>query len=52
MTADQLKEMSNNGIEIESHTFKHDDLSTLDEAKQLETLKDSKVALEKSLENL
>ncbi|EIF6289939.1 polysaccharide deacetylase family protein [Clostridium perfringens] len=47
MTADQLKEMSNNGIEIESHTFKHDDLSTLDEAKQLETLKDSKVALEK-----
>lgn len=50
MTADQLKEMSNNGIEIESHTFKHDDLSILDEAKQLETLKDSKVNLEKIIE--
>ncbi|WP_300258041.1 polysaccharide deacetylase family protein [Clostridium sp.] len=47
MTADQLKEMSNNGIEIESHTFKHDDLSILDEANQIETLKNSKVNLEK-----
>lgn len=47
MTAEQLKEMSDNGIEIESHTFKHDDLSKLDETQQLETLKKSKNDLEK-----
>lgn len=47
MTADELKEMSDNGIEIESHTFKHDDLSTLDENKQIETFKSSKENLEK-----
>ena len=47
MTNEELKEMSDNGIEIESHTFKHDDLSTLDENKQFETFKSSKEALEK-----
>lgn len=47
MTVEQLKEMSDNGIEIESHTFKHDDLSKLDETQQLETLKNSKNDLEK-----
>lgn len=50
MTAEQLKEMSDNGIEIESHTFKHDDLSKLDETQQLETLKKSKNDLEKIIE--
>lgn len=47
MTTEQLKEMSNNGIEIESHTSKHDDLSKLNETEQVETLKNAKTSLEK-----
>lgn len=46
MTAEEIKEMSDNGIDIESHTAKHEDLSTLDEASQLETFKNSKEVLE------
>lgn len=50
MTTEQLKEMSNNGIEIESHTSKHDDLSKLNETEQVETLKNAKTSLEKIIE--
>lgn len=50
MTTEQIKEMSNNGIEIESHTSKHDDLSKLNETEQVETLKNSKTSLEKIIE--
>ncbi|ELC8443157.1 polysaccharide deacetylase family protein [Clostridium perfringens] len=50
MTTKQLKEMSNNGIEIESHTSKHDDLSKLNETEQVETLKNAKTSLEKIIE--
>ncbi|EGT3615143.1 polysaccharide deacetylase family protein [Clostridium perfringens] len=50
MTTEQIKEMSNNGIEIESHTSKHDDLSKLNETEQVETLKNSKISLEKIIE--
>lgn len=47
MTKEQLKEMSHNGFKVESHTSKHDDLSKLNEAQQIETLKKSKDNLEK-----
>ncbi|MDZ5254502.1 polysaccharide deacetylase family protein [Clostridium sp. LIBA-8841] len=50
MTTEQIKEMSNNGIQIESHTSKHDDLSKLNETEQVETLKNSKTSLEKIIE--
>lgn len=50
MTTEQIKEMSNNGIQIESHTSKHDDLSKLNETEQIETLKNAKTSLEKIIE--
>ena len=49
MSADQLKEMSDYGIDIESHTDNHVYLDTLSYDKQLKELKDSKEKLEKIL---
>lgn len=45
----ELKEMEENGVEIESHTVNHDKLSELDYNNQLKTLKDSKEFLGKVL---
>ncbi|SHJ74076.1 Polysaccharide deacetylase [Clostridium cavendishii DSM 21758] len=47
LTKEQIKEMSDYGIDIESHTQKHDNLSTLNLDKQYETMLNSKEALEK-----
>ncbi|MBC2165273.1 polysaccharide deacetylase family protein [Listeria booriae] len=41
-----LKEMSNNGIEMQSHTVHHQELNTLTYSQQLAELKDSKATLE------
>jgi peptidoglycan/xylan/chitin deacetylase (PgdA/CDA1 family) len=49
LTSDQLKELDANGIDIESHTSNHDKLGTLTYERQVETLKDSKMFLEKLL---
>lgn len=49
MTSNQLKELQNDGIEIESHTVNHEELSKISYEKQLKTLKESKEALEKLL---
>lgn len=49
LNSSQLREMSNNGIDIESHTVRHDDLSTLDYNEQLKTMKDSRNFLMKVL---
>ena len=49
MSASQLKEMSNYGIDIESHTDNHVYLDKLSYEKQLKELKDSKEKLEKIL---
>ncbi len=49
MNLEQLKEMEANGIDIQSHTVYHKNLKELSYDKQLETLKDSKEFLEKSL---
>ncbi|WP_258881137.1 polysaccharide deacetylase family protein [Clostridium tagluense] len=49
LSSDQLKEMQNNGIDIESHTNLHDKLGTLTYAAQLKTLKASKEYIEKTL---
>nr|WP_243108726.1 polysaccharide deacetylase family protein [Clostridium rectalis] len=49
LTSDQLIELNNNGIDIESHTANHDDLPTLSYENQLKTLKESKTFLEKTL---
>lgn len=46
----QIKEMSSNGIDIMSHTEKHEDLSTLNYDNQLYTMKTSKKFLEKILD--
>ncbi|AOR22534.1 polysaccharide deacetylase family protein [Clostridium taeniosporum] len=46
MLPSQVKEMSDYGIEIESHTFNHKELSTLSYDDQLKQLKDSKTKLE------
>jgi peptidoglycan/xylan/chitin deacetylase (PgdA/CDA1 family) len=48
LTSQQIKEMAENGISIQSHTVNHDDLSSLPYEKQLSTLEDSK----KQIENL
>jgi peptidoglycan/xylan/chitin deacetylase (PgdA/CDA1 family) len=48
MTSNQLKELQSNGIDIQSHTLDHEELTTLSYEKQLNTLKESK----KTLENL
>lgn len=49
MNSKQLKELQDNGIDIESHTFKHEELSSLSYEKQLTVLKQSKDTLEKIL---
>lgn len=49
MNSKQLKELQYNGIDIESHTFKHEELSSLSYEKQLTALKQSKDTLEKIL---
>lgn len=46
MTKAQVKEMSDWGIDIESHTAKHEDLSKLTLDQQYETMKNSKDQLE------
>nr|WP_199798768.1 polysaccharide deacetylase family protein [Clostridium tetani] len=46
LTSEQIIEMSNNGIDIQSHTTKHDDLLTLSYEDQLKTLVDSKKFLQ------
>lgn len=47
MTPNQVKEMSDYGIDIESHTVSHNKLSTLSYEEQLKELKNSKEAIEK-----
>ncbi|WP_254906471.1 polysaccharide deacetylase family protein [Clostridium tyrobutyricum] len=49
LTSKQLREMNENGIDIESHTVNHDDLDKLSYEKQLETLRNSKEFLENIL---
>lgn len=49
LTSNELKEMSNSNIDIQSHTLNHDNLSSLDYDAQIRTLKDSKEFLEKIL---
>lgn len=49
LTAQQLKEMDQNGISIESHTMDHPDLRQLSPAQAKAELKDSKALLEKML---
>lgn len=46
LNSDEIKEMSKNGIDIESHTVNHDKLNELSYNKQLQTLKNSKGFLE------
>lgn len=46
LSSEALKEMSSYGIDIQSHTVNHDDLSSLDYTNQLTTLKKSKAYLE------
>lgn len=46
LTGEQIKEMSDYGIDIESHTVSHSKLSTLSYEEQLKELKDSKEAIE------
>ena len=48
LTSNQLKELQSNGIDIQSHTLDHEELTTLSYEKQLNTLKESK----KNLENI
>lgn len=47
MSSDQLKDMVNYGIDIESHTVNHVHLDTLSYEEQLKELKDSKATIEK-----
>lgn len=49
LTSDELKELQQNGIDIESHTINHEALNEISYDKQLETLKGSKESLEKLL---
>ncbi|MDP4091153.1 MAG: polysaccharide deacetylase family protein [Bacillota bacterium] len=49
LTSEQLKEMSQNGIAIESHTLIHSDLSKLGYEEQLRVLKQSREKLESIL---
>lgn len=46
LTSEQIKEMSDYGIDIESHTVSHRRLSTLSYEEQLKELKDSKEAIQ------
>jgi peptidoglycan/xylan/chitin deacetylase (PgdA/CDA1 family) len=50
LTESQIKELDKNGIDIQSHTVKHENLSELSYDKQLTTLKESKEVLEKLLD--
>ena len=50
LSSAQLKEMESNGIDIESHTYRHDKLATYDYYEQLNTLKASKEFIEKTLD--
>ncbi|GIM28539.1 deacetylase [Clostridium polyendosporum] len=50
MTKTQLKELSDYGLDIESHTDKHEDLSTLNKEMQITTMIKSKESLEYLLE--
>lgn len=47
LTSNMIKEMSDYGIDIESHTVNHDELNKLSYEEQCKTLKDSKGFLEK-----
>ena len=47
LTTDEIKEMSDYGIDIESHTVSHVKLSTLSYENQVKELKESRDALEK-----
>ena len=49
LTSKQLKELEANGIDIESHTVNHEQLDKLQYNKQLDTLKNSKDYIEKTL---
>ncbi|WP_051541768.1 polysaccharide deacetylase family protein [Clostridium lundense] len=49
LTSNQIIELANNGIEVQSHTVDHEKLATLTYNKQLETLKNSKFFLENIL---
>lgn len=49
LTSKQIKEMDANCLDIQSHTFAHDNLSKLSYEKQVKTLKDSRIFLEKKL---
>lgn len=49
LTSQQLKEMDQNGIDIESHTLAHDELNKLSYDKQVITLKGAKEFIEKTL---
>lgn len=46
LSANELKEMDNNGFSVESHTVTHSDLSSLSYARQYKELSDSKSALQ------
>lgn len=47
MTAKEIKEMSDYGIDIQSHTVSHFELATLPYEQQLKELTDSKITIEK-----
>lgn len=49
LTSQQLKEMEQSGIDIESHTLAHDQLDKLPYDKQVATLKGAKQFIEKTL---
>lgn len=49
LTSPQIKELEENGIDIESHTVKHEQLDKLTYAEQLTTLKNSREYIEKLL---
>ncbi|GFP77699.1 polysaccharide deacetylase family protein [Clostridium fungisolvens] len=49
LTSGQIKELSEYGIDIESHTTDHSDLTKLSLSKQIDIMKESKYSLEKLL---
>jgi peptidoglycan/xylan/chitin deacetylase (PgdA/CDA1 family) len=49
LTSNQLRQMDANGIEIESHTLNHNDLSKLSYKDQIDTLEKSKEYIERTL---
>lgn len=50
MTSNQLRELQANGIDIQSHTLDHEELTTFSYEKQLTILKESKISLENILD--